>query len=100
MLRSEATYQNKLITNLKKRFPGCFILKNDPEEYQGIPDLLILFGAHWAVLEVKLSSNSRVQPNQEHYIKLFNDLSFGAFICPENEKQVLQDLEYSFGLDW
>ena len=100
ILRSETVYQNKLITELKHRFPGCFVLRNDPEEYQGIPDLLVLFGSHWAALEVKLSSRARVQPNQMHYIELFNEMSYASFICPETEEQVLKEMEYSFGLDW
>ena len=100
MLRSEAAYQNRLIKKLRVMFPGCFILKNDPEEYQGIPDLLILFGNHWAMLECKISASARAQPNQEHYVQMFNEMSFCAFIHPEIEGQVLDDLQYSFGTHW
>jgi len=100
MLRSETAYQDKLIKKLRHRFPGSFIIKNDPEEYQGIPDLLVLFGTHWCMLEVKLSTTARAQPNQKHYIDLFNEMSFAAFINPSNEEQVLKEMEYSFGLSW
>ena len=89
---NETAYQGKLIRKLQTIFPGCFILKNDPSENQGIPDILILFGDRWAMLEVKLSVNGNIQPNQQHYITLFDEMSFAAFICPENEEQVLQDL--------
>ena len=99
-LRSETAYQNRLIRTLRQLFPGCFILKNDPEEYQGIPDLLILYGTHWVMLEVKLSATARAQPNQEHYVNMFNEMSFCAFIYPEIEGQVLDELQFAFGTRW
>lgn len=100
VLRSEAVYQDRLIKKLRQRFPGCFILKNDPEEFQGIPDLLVLFGSHWCALEVKLSQRAHVQPNQMHYIELFNQMSYASFISPDIEEEVLKEMEYNFGLSW
>jgi len=100
MLQSEAVYQDRLIKKLRQVFPGVFILKPDSEEFQGIPDLLILFGTHYAFLEVKLSPKSRVQANQMHYIELFNEMSYASFICPDTEDQVIKEMEYSFGLEW
>jgi len=100
MYHTEADYQDELIKKLKTLFPGCFILKNDPNEYQGIPDLLLLYGSHWAMLEVKLSERARIQPNQPHYVNLFNEMSFCAFIHPGNEKDVLDELQFSFGASW
>ena len=99
-LRSETAYVNKLIAKLKELFPGCFVLKNNPEEIQGIPDILILYGTHWAMLEAKLSARSPTQPNQPYYVNLFNEMSFCAFIYPENEKEVLDALQYAFGVNW
>lgn len=32
---------------------------------QGIPDLLILYGKHWATLENKRSANAKKRPNQD-----------------------------------
>lgn len=96
-MTSEAVYQRSLIKKLQIIFPGCFILKNDPMENQGVPDILILFGAQWAMLEVKLSNESRIQPNQRHYINLFDEMSFASFISPENEIEVLNDLQSTFG---
>lgn len=98
-VRSEAAYQNKLIKKLEVLFPGCHIQKNDPTENQGIPDILILFKKHWSMLEIKLSSVSDRQPNQDYYIDKFNDMSFAAFINPQNEEQVLYDLQQSFGVN-
>lgn len=50
------------------------------------------------MLEVKPRENARQQPNQEYYIELFDDMSFGAFIYPENEEEVLYDLQQAFGV--
>lgn len=93
----ESAYQRKLCDRIYDMFPDCFIMKNDPEEYQGIPDLLILFEDKWAMLEVKLAANSDRQPNQEHYVERFSEMSFAAFIYPENEEDVLQELLVRFG---
>lgn len=92
----ERTYQALLKKELRRRFPGCFILKNDSAALQGIPDLLVLYRDHWAMLEVKVSANAPEQPNQGHYIEKFDAMSFGAFIYPENEKEVLDDLQRAF----
>ena len=93
----ESQYQTKLIKKLKELFPGCFILKNDPAENQGIPDLLILFCSTWAMLETKRESRSSFRPNQEYYLRVFDEMSFASFICPENESEVLYELQRAFG---
>lgn len=97
MPRTEASYQHKLVNRIQSIFPGCFILKNDPTEHQGLPDILILFGDRWAMLEVKLSHRANIQPNQVYYIDMFNHMSYASFIFPENELEVLEDLKTIFG---
>ena len=92
----EAKYQAKLIRKLKLRFPGCEVIKNDPQYVQGILDLTIFWGPHWAMLEVKASLSARKRPNQDYYVKQMNDMSFAAFICPENEEEVLTALSEAF----
>lgn len=96
-MRNEVVYQAGLIKKLQKLFPTGFILKNDPKENQGIPDILLLFEDRWAMLEVKLSATADIQPNQPYYVDMFNKMSFAAFIYPENEEQVLNDLQSAFG---
>lgn len=93
----ERDYQGNLIKKLRDLFPGCVILKNDSAYIQGIPDLTILYRDRWAVLEVKASSNSPDQPNQQHYVRVLSDMSFAAVIFPENEESVLDELQRSFG---
>ena len=78
-------------------FLGCVILKNDADYLQGIPDILILYRDTWAMLEVKRSPTEKVQPNQEWYIEELNEMSFAAFIYPENEGDVLDALQQTFG---
>lgn len=92
----ESKYQAELIETLKERFTDCAVLKNDSGYQQGIPDLLVLSGRSWAMLEVKPSASAREQPNQRYYIERFDEMSFGAFIFPENEEDVLNELEIWF----
>ena len=39
----ENKFQSDLIRRLKNMFPGCMIMKNDPNYRQGFPDILILY---------------------------------------------------------
>ena len=93
----ENAYQAYLIKKLKQLFPDCVILKNDSGYIQGIPDLTILFKDRWAMLEIKISEKARLQPNQKHYVEALDKMSFAAFIHPENENEVLNELQRTFG---
>ena len=94
MLENE--FQSKLIKEIKRRFPGCIVLKNDPTYIQGIPDLIILHNDKWGALECKKNSKTSKRPNQEYYIGIMNQISFARFIYPENKDEVLYDLEHHF----
>lgn len=91
----ESDYQSELIVRIEERFPKCMVLKNDAGYIQGIPDLLVLCEGKWAALEVKTSEDSPHQPNQDHYIEKMDDLSFAAFIHPENEQEILNEFQQS-----
>jgi hypothetical protein len=95
---NETQYQLKLIKQIRILLPGCVILKNDPRYMQGVPDILILFHDKWAMLEVKLSDTAGIQPNQEYYVGLLDGMSFASFINPQTEREVLHDLQQSFGV--
>jgi len=95
---NETQYQAKLIKKIRRLLPGCVILKNDPGYMPGVPDILILFNSSWAMLEIKLSGDASLQPNQEYYVGLLDDMSFASFINPQTEEDVLYDLQLSFGL--
>lgn len=94
----ESRYQYALRQKLEDLFEGCIVLKNDSGARQGIPDLIVLYGPYWAMLEVKASRSSRFRPNQEYYLDLLNDMSFAACIYPENEAEVLGALQQAFGV--
>ena len=96
MSKLESIFQSELIKEIRERFPGCIVTKTDPTHIQGLPDLLILFEDKWATLECKRSSSSHKQPNQEFYVKKMNDMSFSAFIFPENKEEVLDEMERAF----
>ena len=94
----ESQFQARLIRRLKELFPGCIVLKNDSSYIQGIPDLTVLYKNHkWALLECKQKSEAHKQPNQLFYIERGNEMGFARFICPENEEEVLHDLQQAFG---
>lgn len=92
----ESQFQSKLIKKLKKIFPGCLVMKTDPTYIQGLPDLLILFNDRWAVLECKKSGAASHRPNQDYYVDRMNEMSFARFIYPENEEEILHDLQQAF----
>lgn len=94
----ETVYQRELIKTINELFPGCVVIRNDPTYIQGIPDLLILFRDKWAMLEVKYSPEADIRPNQIHYVNAFDEMSFAAFIWPENEGEVLDALQSAFGV--
>lgn len=97
----ESRFQSGLIKELKKRFEGCIVMKNDADYIQGIPDLLVLYKDKWAALECKrdgkaIEKSKTNQPSQRRYVERMNDMSYASYICPENKKEVLDDLERTF----
>ena len=92
--KKESDFQADVIKMVEARFPGCYCVKQDTR--QGTPDLLILHQKHWAMLENKIDENAEHQPNQDWYVNHFNEMSFSAFVYPENVEEVLNEMERSF----
>ena len=92
----EREYQRKLRKKLEKLFPGSYILKSDSSDTQGMPDLVILCGPRWAALEVKKSKDAPHMPNQDFRVNELNEMGYAAFIFPENEEEVLNELSNIF----
>lgn len=92
----ENRFKTKLISELEEMFPGCIVIHMDPNEFQGIPDLLILYKDKWAALEGKKSADAPLRPNQDYYVDLMNDMSYASFIYPENKEEVLYELQQTF----
>ncbi len=93
----ERDFQKNLIKEIKNRFPGAIVLKNDPDYIQGIPDLTILYKDKWASLECKRSEKASTRPNQKYYVSKMDEMSFSRIIFPENKEEVLNDLQQAFG---
>ena len=92
----ESKFQSNLIKEIKDRYPGCIVLKNDSSYIQGIPDLSIYYQDKYAMLEVKKNATASHQPNQDYYVEKLNEMSFSQFIYPENKDRVLSDLDQHF----
>lgn len=96
LMAKESAFQKGLINDLKKHFPGCMVLKNDPNYIQGIPDLLVLYEGRWAALECKKAKQASHQPNQDYYVERMNEMSFSRFVYPENKEIILDELQQLF----
>ena len=73
--------------------------KTDPRQIQGSPDLLILYKDKWAALEVKKDKYERERhprPNQEYRVQQMNEMSFAAFVYPENLEETIDELARKF----
>lgn len=92
----ESKFQSNLIKEIKKRFPGCIVMKNDSSYIQGIPDLTVLYKDKWASLECKVDETADHQPNQDYYVDKMNQMSFSRFIYPKNKEDVLNELCKTF----
>jgi len=92
----ESKFQADLKKELRQLFPGCIVMKADPNDIQGIPDLTIFYGSHWASLECKKDGRAKKRPNQDYYVGKMNEMSFSRFIYPENKEAVLNELRDFF----
>lgn len=92
-MSTEGVFKKKVKERLKRDFPGCVILQNDPTYYQGISDILVLYNDRWAALEFKRSKCAPHRPNQDYYVNKLNEMSYASFIYPENEEEVFNELE-------
>lgn len=94
--RLESGFQDNLMKELKERFPGCMTFKMD--QFQGVPDVLVLYKDRWATLECKKSANAKRQPNQDYYVGKMDEMSFSRFIYPENKEEILDELQQAFAV--
>lgn len=89
----ETQFRSKFLKKLKRALPECFVIINDPTYIQGIPDVLVLNYDRWAMLEFKRHSNADRRPNQDYYVRLFDEMSYSSFVYPENEEIVLDEIQ-------
>ena len=95
-MKKESKFQAELIRKIEDRFEGAIVLKNDSSYKQGIPDLTVLYKDKWAALECKQHEKAKHQPNQDYYIRRMDRMSFARFVSPENEEDVLDELDEAF----
>lgn len=91
----ENRFKRELRKEIEQRLPGCLVLHLDPGDIQGIPDMLVLYEDRWAALEGKQNASASHRPNQDYYVNMMDDMSFAAFIYPENREEVLNAMERS-----
>lgn len=97
-MSKESDFQKELMDEIREMFPGCMIFKNDSSYIQGIPDWTILYKDKWAALETKKDKHAKKQPNQDHYVEKLNNMSYSAFVYPENKEEILYELQQAFGV--
>ena len=96
MAKLESGFQKDLMDEIRAKYPGCMIMKNDSGYIQGIPDWTILYKDKWAVLEAKKEKDAKRQPNQPYYVEKLDQMSFSRFVYPENKDEVLSELDKIF----
>ena len=96
MAKLESKFQKELMDEIRERYPGCMITKNDSSYIQGIPDWTIFYRNKYAILEAKREEKAKHQPNQDYYVEQFDKMSFSRFVYPENKDEVLRDLDIHF----
>lgn len=96
MASTESAFQKKFLDRIRREFPDCVILKNDPNYIQGIPDWIVLYDNKWIALEMKRSISSPKRPNQEYYIDRLDGMSYAAFVYPENADDILDEIRFIF----
>ena len=92
----ENKFKTRLVKELEQRFEGCVVIHTNPNEKQGLPDLVILHNNKWAALEGKKSKGASKRPNQDYYVNKMNYMSYAAFIYPENKEDVLDEIQRAF----
>lgn len=96
MVPLESKFKSDFLSELSDKFPGCMIIRPDANIKQGLPDTLILFNDKWVALEFKRNASAPKRPNQQYYIDKFGEMSYAAFVYPENKEEVLDALHETF----
>ena len=95
-MKKESKFQSDLIKKIQTRYEGAIVLKNDSSYKQGVPDLTVFYKDKWAALECKQHDKASHRPNQDYYISRMNEMSFARFISPDNEEDVLNEMDEAF----
>lgn len=95
--KKENEYQAYIMKKLRKTYGDDYVIKIPGYVLQGIADIEVTHGAKYARLEAKAYKDAAHRPNQEYRINEINKQGgFARFIYPENEKEVLKELNDFF----
>lgn len=94
----ESTFQRRVIKRLEVELPNCVVLKSDASYIAGMLDLIVLYEDTWFALEVKkdeqaMLDSKRDQPDQAWWVRELDRIHFGAYIYPENEEDVFDEIQ-------
>lgn len=89
----EGKLQDVFIKFLKSK--GCYVIKVSagPGVPKGCPDVIALYEGAWIAAEMKASKRSKYQPGQKETIAKLSDWSWCKMVCPENYKEITEELE-------
>ena len=97
--RLEKLFQREVKDDIYNTMTEVTVIKTDPTDLQGMPDLLVLYQGRFAALEVKRNADASHRPNQDIYIERLRHKGFAEFIYPENKDKVLKNMYSYFGVD-
>lgn len=101
MSKLESEFQSKLVKELQELIPECLVLVKPGFYVQGFPDLMVLYKTQWVALECKRKTPTRdddYEPNQEWWIRELDEMGYAAMICPENRKEIIDEVFRTFGI--
>lgn len=92
----ESKFKKQFVSKLRDILPFVEFFEPDPERTRSAPDMLVVGRRTWAALEFKRSKDATHRANQDRNIERLNKLGYATFVYPENEMEVLNDLEELF----
>jgi hypothetical protein len=92
----EREFEAEFMETINEIFPNGWWIKGNSVMQQGIPDRTFFWGPHWAMFEFKRATGAAQQANQDWFIEYFNNMSFAAFVTPQNCHEVLDEIQQAF----
>jgi hypothetical protein len=92
----ESKFKKRFKEDVVNRFPQVEIFEPNATAKRSSPDMVILGDNCWAALEFKRSEDADKQPNQDYRVSKLNEIGYANFVYPENEEEILHDLEKLF----
>lgn len=89
----ERDFQKNFISWARKHGFKCFKQQMNATTRIGTPDLFLFLEGWWGWIEFKKTKNSKKRPGQQQNIDWANQNSWGAFVYPENEKEIKEYLK-------